>query len=510
MEGRSAESALRATLEAALASMTDAVVISDAKGNFLHFNNAFATVHRFASRAECARSLTESTEILQAFLPDGSLAPPEMWAVPRALRGETATNVEYGMRRTDTGESWIGSYSFAPIRTADGAITGSVMVGRDVTEHKQFLETLRAAEANYRSLFENASEGIFQSTPAGQLLAVNPALARIFGYESPVEMMASLTQMQECYADSSARQAALNTIEQMGTVSDYEVQIRRKDGTLRWVSTNARAVRGEDGATAFYEGMLQDITERKEDLEHIHHLNRVYAVLSDINQMIVRSSDAESTLNAACEIAVKTGGFVLAVITFHELPGGSRIVAWSSRGTIDIGRLEAVCDVLRRAQTAHQVYVCNDIQASDLSQACKEAAEHRGFRSVGTFPLREEQRVIGAFTLYSGEANFFDDDETRLLQGLAMDLSFAIQAHSHEQRRRQAEESLRATQAQLFQAQKMEGIGVLAGGIAHEGDDPPGRRRCDGSPTDGTDTEVIGLYRPGGRRWTAGARGSRG
>jgi signal transduction histidine kinase len=124
----------QAKLDAALASMTDAVFISDAAGQFVEFNNAFATFHRFKSKADCARNLASYPDILEVFLPDGELAPLDMWAVPRALRGESATNAEYTLRRKDTGETWVGSYSFNPIRDKEGHIVGSVVVGRDVTE----------------------------------------------------------------------------------------------------------------------------------------------------------------------------------------------------------------------------------------------------------------------------------------------------------------------------------------------------------------------------------------
>ena len=134
-----AEQALRenqAKLEAALSSMTDAVFISDITGHFVHFNDAFVSFHRFNSKSECAQNLSDYPNILEVYLPTNELAPLDMWAVPRALRGETATNAEYTLRRKDTGESWIGSYSFSPIRDQHGAIVGSVVVGRDITDLK--------------------------------------------------------------------------------------------------------------------------------------------------------------------------------------------------------------------------------------------------------------------------------------------------------------------------------------------------------------------------------------
>ena len=111
-----AEAALResrAKLEAALANMADAVFISDVDGRFLDFNEAFASFHRFPNKGACARTFAEYPDLLEVFLPGGGLAPIEQWAVPRALRGETAVNQEYGLRRKDTGETWVGSYNFA-------------------------------------------------------------------------------------------------------------------------------------------------------------------------------------------------------------------------------------------------------------------------------------------------------------------------------------------------------------------------------------------------------------
>jgi PAS domain S-box-containing protein len=147
-ERKRAEQALlesKSKLEAALASMTDAVFISDAQGRFIDFNDAFATYHRFKSRDECAKTLAEYPDILDVYMADGQLAPLDQWAVPRALRGETATSAEYTLRRKDTGETWIGSYSFGPIRNKDGEIVGSVVAGRDITERKQMEDNLRNA-----------------------------------------------------------------------------------------------------------------------------------------------------------------------------------------------------------------------------------------------------------------------------------------------------------------------------------------------------------------------------
>lgn len=155
LKGEAALSESRSRLAAALASMTDAVFISDTEGRILEFNDAFASFHRFRSRDECRRTLAEYPEILEVFMADGMPAPLEQWAVSRALRGEVASSVEYRLRRKDTGESWVGSFSFAPIRAGDGSIVGSVVSGRDISAVKQAQADLAASHVALRDLMAN-------------------------------------------------------------------------------------------------------------------------------------------------------------------------------------------------------------------------------------------------------------------------------------------------------------------------------------------------------------------
>lgn len=127
------------------------------------------------------------------------------------------------------------------------------------------IERLKAAEAVYRSLFENALEGIYQSTPDGRYLMVNTALARMYGYQRPEEMLNQVSDItSQIYVDATFRDRFKREIEQNGFVRELEYQVRRRDGSVFWISESARAVRHPSGQTLYYEGFIDNITARKE------------------------------------------------------------------------------------------------------------------------------------------------------------------------------------------------------------------------------------------------------
>ena len=129
---------------------------------------------------------------------------------------------------------------------------------------QEFQKELLAAEEKYRSIFEKAINGIFQITPSGQYLSANPALAEIYGYNSAAELMASLSNIkQRLHVDPSRREEFVKIISDLGSIADFESQVYRRDGSIIWISENARAIYNENGNILYYEGTVEDITEYK-------------------------------------------------------------------------------------------------------------------------------------------------------------------------------------------------------------------------------------------------------
>jgi Amt family ammonium transporter len=137
-------------------------------------------------------------------------------------------------------------------------------VNHEILTREDAVEALRRAEAKYRGIFENAAEGIFQTTPAGRYLSANPALARIYGYDSPEELMGSIGDIErQLYVDSGRRDDFVRIMANEGVVIGFESPINRKDKSVIWISETARAVRDAHGNVEYYEGTVVDISDRK-------------------------------------------------------------------------------------------------------------------------------------------------------------------------------------------------------------------------------------------------------
>ena len=144
----------------------------------------------------------------------------------------------------------------------------------DITPRKEAEEELKKSEEKYRNIFENAVMGIYQVTPRGQYLSANPVLSRIHGYNSPEEMIESVADITQLYVDPSRRAELKRIINEQGFVKGFEIIMRRKDGSLHWVSNTSRAVRDEHGTILYYEGTIEDITSRKSAEESVKQLKQ--------------------------------------------------------------------------------------------------------------------------------------------------------------------------------------------------------------------------------------------
>ena len=178
--------------------------------------------------------------------------------------------------------------------------TGLCLLGTamDITDRVRAEQRIRKSEESYRSIFENAVEGIYRSSLDGRILAINPAAAKIVGFDSPQEAIDRLHNLRHMYADPAQRDALIELLRAEGSVSGFEVQIRRADGRMIWVELSVRVV-GEPGdAGAFMEGMMLDVSERKAAQEYLNQSEaRTKAVVSSAPHGILTFDETGTLLD---------------------------------------------------------------------------------------------------------------------------------------------------------------------------------------------------------------------
>jgi diguanylate cyclase (GGDEF)-like protein/PAS domain S-box-containing protein len=205
---------------------------------------------------------------------------------------------EYRIIHRSGAERWVWERSTG-LYDAEGRPVAMEGIIQDISSRESTYRALRNAERRYRSLFDNAIEGIFRTSPDGRYLDANPALARIYGFDSPLELMNTLSDISaQLYVDPGRRQAFIETIQRNGSVTGFESQVRRHDGRLIWISENARAVHDEFGRLVCYEGTVEDVTELREYKERIERQARYDDLTGLANRSLLRERLQEAIRQA--------------------------------------------------------------------------------------------------------------------------------------------------------------------------------------------------------------------
>jgi PAS domain S-box-containing protein len=388
----------------------------------------------------------QESEIRGAEL-DSLLAPKESARDAQAFTARAAAGEVVrasGQRRRRDGSLVEVQITCVPL-VENKETLGSFAIYEDITERREAQRAQQQAEEKLSQLFENAVEGIFRASVEGQLLSVNPALARMCGYASPEEMILSVQEMsRDLYADPQARVEFKRRMTERGSVESFEYQLRRKDGALIWVSENARVVRVSNGEIVAYEGTMEDITERKRSelerqvtFEIIHAVN-VTDNLDDLLYLVYQALRkvlyAENCFVALYEPPSGMFHFPFFIDQFDEAPPPQQV---------------------GRSCTA---YVYRTGRAMLIpQQVFDELAAQGEVELVGTpspawlgAPLRTPAATIGVLVVqhYENEAAYTERD-LEFLVSVGGQIALAIERKRAEEKIRESEARLRVLVEQL-------------------------------------------------------------
>jgi PAS domain S-box-containing protein len=181
--------------------------------------------------------------------------------------------------RHDSPDKWVSTTKL-PLRDKDGKTIGTFGISTDITGRKQAEEVLRESEEKYRRLFDNAILGIFQSTPEGKVLSVNHAFARMFGYDSPEDAVANIKNVAtDIFVDPNRRAEIVRLMAENPGLRTFENIYRRKDGSTFVGSLDSMPIKDSDGRLVRLEGIIEDVTERKQAEELLRESEKRYRLL---------------------------------------------------------------------------------------------------------------------------------------------------------------------------------------------------------------------------------------
>ena len=326
-----------------------------------------------------------------------------------------------------------------------GRRIGSFGIYQDISSRMSLEKAQRSAEERLRTLFENAIEGIFQTTPEGRYLSANPALARIFGYDSPEKMMATVKDIgAELYADPVRRSEFKRLMETTDVVEGFEYQLVRGDGARVWINENAHAVRDESGKLLYYEGTVEDITvrkraeaERQATLEITHAVNateNLDDLLHQIHSALKKVIHAENCIVALYEPSTGMFHFPFFADQFDTAPPPQEVGQSCTAYVFRTGRPASIPQsVFERLVASGDVELVGTSSPSWLG-----------------VPLRSASATIGVLVVqHYTDSNAYTERDLEFLASVGGQIALAIERKRSEAALRDSEARLRVLVEQL-------------------------------------------------------------
>ena len=362
----------------------------------------------------------------------------EIW---KAMEERRPYTVEYRIRDASGAIKWIWERGLGVEGVSDNLLEGVIT---DITDRKEAEKAIRDSEERYRTIFENSLEGIYQADQKGKFLTANSALARMHGFVSPAELIEYTNNgLYQPFVKPDDRLRYLRILHEKGFVESFEIQVRRKDRNIIWVSMSARVVRNGTGKIAGYEGAVIDITDRKKALDLLRESEKRYKGLFDhANEAIL-------------------------------LIRGSRFIDCNAR-TLEI----FACT--REEIIGEAPHTFSPPQQPDGKDSKKSMAERVRNAASGMPQLFEWKFIRKDGRSFDGEvslSNIVLDDEV-LVHALVRDITRRKEAeemlHKAMSELETAHDELKTSHQRIVQQEKMASIGQLAAGVAHEINNPVG------------------------------------
>lgn len=320
------------------------------------------------------------------------------------------------------------------------------------------------SERRFRALLEQSSEATAIFSASGSTLYISPSVKNVLGYTEQEAMLLNVFDI--CHDDDKEAVAAVmkKILDAPGIPTRGHIaRMMHKDGKWRWLDAMVTNMLHDPAINGIVNN-FRDITERIEAEKQLLHANRLYAFISQVNQAIVHTTTVKALFDQVCRIATETGEFKTVWIglfdknyTTINLQSQSNILPEDIPGFTNIPF--AHNGPHGTILSTKAPYVCNNIQKELPLNDWKAYAKKRGYESCMVIPLKQFDTIVGSFSIYSSEYDFFNDKEVDLLVAAANDISFALDIIEKTRQKQIADEKLAHSERKLKEAQAIAHFG---------------------------------------------------
>ncbi|GAK51506.1 ATPase, histidine kinase-, DNA gyrase B-, and HSP90-like domain protein [Candidatus Moduliflexus flocculans] len=433
-ERRQSENLLR-KLKKAIETTEVGITITDQHGNIEYVNPADARMHGYTVQELSGQR-------------SNIFSPPYQRQEGWSLSGDTQAEPNWKRERINLrkdGTEFPVRLISNVIKAPDGALEGMVTVCEDITEYKNAERLIQESEQRYRSIFENATVGIFQAGRDGKFLTVNPALASILGYLAPQELVESITNIAEqVYVEPQHWYDITSLLEVIQETPNIETRCRCKDGREIIVNLNLWAIRDESENVTYFEGFIEDITEKKRTEEALSKREGYLAALIEIQRALL-ASESEIPYQEVLELlGAVSHSSRISIFTNHYAPDRRTLATlqaeWCDERTDSGAEDDAIQPLIYDAAMPNWYQELDQGNLVNVTRDLFPPVERAIFEGRGTYAvLLLPLMVSGVFTGFLGfeqcvEEHAWELSEISLLQAAAAAMSLAQERQLSEQR----------------------------------------------------------------------------